>query len=99
LDEARQLVEKALKQAPQDPMIQDSMGWVEFRSGNYAEAVRLLRSAFQAQPDPEIAAHLGEALWQMNQRDSAQEIWKASLRLDPDNAVLRETLNRLHVKP
>lgn len=98
LDEARQLVEKALKQAPQDPMIQDSMGWVEFRSGNYAEAVRLLRSAFQAQPDPEIAAHLGEALWQMNQRDSAQEIWKASLRLDPDNAVLRETLKRLHVK-
>lgn len=99
LDEARQLVEKALKQAPQDPMIQDSMGWVEFRSGNYAEAVRLLRSAFQAQPDPEIAAHLGEALWQMNQRDSAQEIWKASLRLDPDNAVLRETLKRLQVKP
>ncbi len=98
LDEARQLVEKALKQAPQDPMIQDSMGWVEFRSGNYAEAVRLLRSAFQAQPDPEIAAHLGEALWQMNQRDSAQEIWKASLRLDPNNAVLRETLKRLHVK-
>ena len=98
LDEARQLVEKALKQAPQDPMIQDSMGWIEFRSGNYAEAVRLLRSAFQAQPDPEIAAHLGEALWQMNQRDSAQEIWKASLRLDPDNAVLRETLKRLHVK-
>jgi predicted Zn-dependent protease len=99
LDEARVLVKKALSYAPQDPMVQDSWGWVEFRSGHYAEAVQILRTAFQAQPDPEIGAHLGEALWQNHQRTEAQAIWAESLRRNPDSEVLQATMRRLRAQP
>lgn len=95
LDEARILIQKALSFAPKDPYIIDSMGWVEFRSGNLQAANTLLRSAFEAKPDAEIAAHWGEVLWVMGKQDAAQETWQRGLQLNPDNETLRETLRRL----
>ena len=99
LPEARQLVSKALEFAPKDPFIVDSMAWVEFRSGNAAEAARLLQSAFKERPDAEIAAHLGEVLWALGQRNEAKAIWTEGLRLNPDNETLLETTRRLRDKP
>ena len=95
LPEARQLITKALEFAPDDPYIQDSLGWVEFRSGNLAEALRILRDAYLAKPDAEIAAHLGEVLWAMNRRDEAKTTWNEGLGLNPDNETLQETMRRL----
>ena len=99
LTEARQLVSKALEFAPKDPFIVDSMAWVEFRSGNAAEAARLLQGAFKERPDAEIAAHLGEVLWALGQRNEAKAIWTEGLRLNPDNETLLETTRRLRDKP
>lgn len=99
LDEARALIVKALSYAPDDPFIRDSLGWVEFRSGNKAEAQRVLQQAFHARPDPEIAAHLGEVLWSAGQPQQAQAVWREGLRLNADNETLLETLQRLHAKP
>ena len=99
LPEARQLIAKALEFAPKDPFITDSLGWVEFRMGNHAEAARLLGEAFQRQPDPEIAAHLGEVLWTMGEREKALEVWRTGLRLNKDNDTLQETLKRLKANP
>jgi len=97
LDEARQLIQKALSFTPNDPLIQDSLGWVEFRSGHHDEALRILRAAFKARPDADVAAHLGEVLWQMGQRDEALAIWKQGRQLNPDNETITETLKRLRV--
>lgn len=99
LVEARALIQKALSFAPQDPYIIDSMGWVEFRSGNLSAANTLLRTAFEAKPDAEIAAHWGEVLWAMGQRDAAQQTWERGLQLNPDNETLRDTVRRLTQKP
>lgn len=99
LPEARQLVTKALEFAPKDPFIIDSMAWVEFRSGNAAEAARLLQGAFKERPDAEIAAHLGEVLWTLGQRDEAKAIWAEGMRLNPDNETLLETTRRLRDQP
>ncbi len=99
LVEARALIQKALSFAPQDPYIIDSMGWVEFRSGNLSAANTLLRTAFEAKPDAEIAAHWGEVLWALGQRDAAQQTWERGLQLNPDNETLRETVRRLTQKP
>ena len=99
LPEARQLVSKALEFAPKDPFIVDSMAWVEFRSGNTAEAARLLQGAFKERPDAEIAAHLGEVLWALGQHTEAKAIWTEGLRLNPDNETLLETTRRLRDKP
>nr|MDP2191786.1 tetratricopeptide repeat protein [Rhodoferax sp.] len=98
LSEAKQLILRALEYAPGDPFITDSLGWVEFRSGNLAEALRLLQGAFKARPDAEIAAHLGEVLWTMGRRDQAVSTWKEGLQINAENETLLETLKRLRVK-
>jgi tetratricopeptide (TPR) repeat protein len=98
LPEARQLIVKALEFAPDDPFIQDSLAWVEFRSGNLPEALRILQTAFKAKPDAELAAHLGEVLWASGKREQAIAIWREGLALNADNETLRETLKRLRVK-
>ena len=99
LPEARQLIQKALEYAPGDPFISDSLGWVEFRLGNRSEALRILNTAYKSRPDAEIAAHLGEVLWAMGQRDRAQTVWKEGLLLNSENETLQDTLKRLRVKP
>jgi tetratricopeptide (TPR) repeat protein len=98
LDEARQLITKALEFAPDDPFIVDSLGWVEFRSGRFDEALRLLQTAFQKRPDAEIAAHMGEVLWTLGQRDKALAVWKKAAEINPDNETLLETTRRLQGK-
>jgi tetratricopeptide (TPR) repeat protein len=98
LTEARELIEKALEFAPNDPFIQDSLGWVEFRSGNLDKAEQILQAAFQSRPDPEIAAHLGEVLWSKGQQTQARTIWKKVAAQNPDNETLRETMQRLGVQ-
>ena len=97
LPEARDLIRKALDLSPGDPFITDSLGWVEYRLGNHAEAIRLLRQAYRARPDTEIGAHLGEVLWSSGQHDEARRIWVEARNRDAANEVLRETLARLKV--
>nr|WP_253261915.1 tetratricopeptide repeat protein [Ramlibacter montanisoli] len=99
LPEAKQLIQKALEFAPGDPFISDSLAWVEYRMGNKAEALRILQAAYKDRPDPEIAAHLGEVLWSLGQRDQAQAIWREGILLNAENETLVETLKRLKVKP
>lgn len=97
LPEARQLIQRALELSPGDPFITDSLGWVEFRLGNREEAAALLRRAYAARPDTEIAAHLGEVLWATGQREEARKVWREGRVRDAANDVLRETLARLRV--
>ncbi len=99
LPEARTLIEKAVQLAPDDAYIQDSLGWAEFRQGQLGRAQRTLQAAFDKRPDPEIAAHLGEVLWALGERDSALSTWREGLRLDPRNQTLNKTLKRLQVTP
>lgn len=99
LSEAKELVGQALALSPGDPFITDSMGWVEFRLGHLDEALRLLRQAYRARPDTEIAAHLGEVLWVAGQRDEARRVWQEGRSRDAGNEVLKETLARLKVGP
>jgi tetratricopeptide (TPR) repeat protein len=99
LPEAKELIQKALSYAPDDPFITDSLGWVEFRMGNKADAVRILEAAYKTRPDADIAAHLGEVLWSLGQHERAQSVWKEGLLLNPENETLQETLKRLRVQP
>ena len=96
--EAKQLIQKALDFAPGDPFITDSMGWVEFRLGNKAAAIKLLESAYRDKPDTEIGAHLGEVYWSNGQREKALTVWREATLLNPENDTLRETLKRLRAK-
>jgi tetratricopeptide (TPR) repeat protein len=95
LAEARELIEQALKLAPNDSFIIDSMGWVLYRMGNHAEALTWLRKAFAERPDPEIAAHLGEVLWVTGERGEAEKVWREAVERNPKNEALTKTIQRL----
>jgi tetratricopeptide (TPR) repeat protein len=95
--EAYELISRALQLAPGEPAILDSMGWVNFRLGNYETAIDYLERAYAAFPDPEVAAHLGEALWMTGREEAAMAVWRKALAQDAEHAVLRETLQRLGV--
>jgi Flp pilus assembly protein TadD len=97
LDEAQTLVRKAVRLAPNDPFIADSLGWVEFRLGRMDEALRVLRQAYGNRPHVEVAAHLGEVLWVSGQREEALRVWRDGASRERDNDVLQETLSRLKV--
>jgi tetratricopeptide (TPR) repeat protein len=85
--------------APDDAYITDSLGWVEFRLGRLDEARAILQNAYDSTHDVEIAAHLGEVLWTLNQHEQAKSIWRQALQQNPDNETLVNTLSRLGVKP
>ena len=89
LDEARQLIAKALELAPEDPFIMDSMGWVLFRQGDLQGALTFLEKAYAIKKDAEIAAHLGEVLWVLERREEAQKIWADAAKRHPGNAELK----------
>jgi len=99
LNEARELIMKAIQLAPRDPFIQDSLGWLEYRVGNTQEAIRILETAYKERPDAEIAAHLGEVLWVAGNQEKAGAIWREGLMLKSDNETLLETLKQHQFKP
>jgi tetratricopeptide (TPR) repeat protein len=92
--EAHELIARAYELNPDDPAILDSLGWVNYRMGNLAEAEKLLRQALERMPDHEVAAHLGEVLWVSGQQDAARKVWRQALSETPDSSVLQETLKR-----
>jgi tetratricopeptide (TPR) repeat protein len=97
LPEALELITQALDLSPDDPYIQDSMGWVKYRMGDKEAAVMYLQRAYSRRPEPEIGTHLGEVLWAQGRHDEARAIFASAARKDPSNKTLRDTLKRLGI--
>jgi tetratricopeptide (TPR) repeat protein len=94
--EAIEMITQALALEPDNPAIIDSLGWVHYRMGNLDKAIEYLRAAYEAYPDPEVAAHLGEVLWVSGERDQARKVWLEALDNAGDNsAVILDTMERL----
>lgn len=96
-DEAEALIRQAYILQPNEASIIDSMGWIAYRQGRLAEAEEFLRRAWRLDRNPEIAAHLGEVLWQQGKKEQAVETWREGQAIDSGNPVLLETLERLGV--
>ncbi len=94
-EEAYQLIQQAYAKRPEAHYILDSMGWVMYRLQRYAEAESYLRKALHAQDDPEIAAHLGEVLWQAGKQTEARTLLEAAKKRFPDDEILQNTLRKL----
>lgn len=81
LDRAGELLTRAMELRPEEGAIVDSLGWVRFRQGNMAEAVRLLELAAQLAPyNAVINDHLGDAYWSAGRRVEARFQWQRALR-------------------
>ena len=94
LAEARELIEQALRLAPDDTYILDSLGWVQYRQGDNTGAQATLERAYRQRADPEIAAHLGEVLAVLGRHDEARRVLLEAQREHPDNEPLAEAVKK-----
>lgn len=94
IDEAKKYIEQAYELQPNDPAIIDSMGWVHFRLGNYAEAESFLRQALDILDDAEIVGHLGEILWAQGNHDEARVLLREALERFPEDAYVQELIKQ-----
>ena len=99
LPRARKLIDRAFAAAPKNAAILDSLGWVLFRQGHSAEAETYLRTAYADDRGGDIAAHLGEVLWQLGKPADAERVWSEAAAVDADNRLLKATRKRLHAAP
>jgi uncharacterized protein (TIGR03790 family) len=82
--EALPLARRALAAAPREPTILDTVGWIEFLTGNTAEAAKLLVQASRGAPgNPEIRLHAAFALASQGARAAAEAELTAALKLVP----------------
>jgi thioredoxin-like negative regulator of GroEL len=63
--------------------------------GRLDEALKILKKAYDQQPDPEIAAHLAEVMWAHGDHDAARSLLGAALAKNPDNGALQAIDHRL----
>lgn len=84
---------------PPDDLVLRAARALQAATGNRKEALAILERAFKRQQDVEIAAHLGEVLWSLGQRERALAIWREGLRINQDNSTLKDTLKRLGAQP
>jgi tetratricopeptide (TPR) repeat protein len=92
--EAKNLILKALSLRPNDAHILDSMGWVYYRLKDYDQAVEFLQRAYDKTPEVEVAAHLGEVLWEKGETERAKTVWKEAFEKDNENPLLKKTIDR-----
>lgn len=92
--EALSYIKRAFELKPESAAILDSMGWVQYRMGNKQEALRYLWRAMELTPDSEIAAHLGEVLWEQGEHKRARKVWEDALSREPESEYLLRVLNR-----
>ena len=92
--DALPFIEKSNRLKPNSAATLDSLGWVELKLGARDKALALLRQAWNLQKDPEIAAHLGEALWLSGDQTGARQIWQAGLAIDADSQPLQTMMRK-----
>lgn len=86
--DAEKYLQKAIKLQPDEPAIMDSFGWLQFKLGNYSQAVKYLQAAYEKLNSGEIAAHLCEVLWTMNKKDEAQRFFDEAIKTAPEDVDL-----------
>lgn len=85
LSRARQMIDRAVEQRPNDGSIVDSLGWILLRQGDKPAAVRFLERAVELQSeDSTINAHLGDAYLAVGRPREAEVQWRRALILNPD---------------
>jgi len=94
LDEAKEMIERALQIEPNNGSYLDSLGWVEFRQGKFDQALAdLLRAVKNLdREDPIVFEHIGDTYLKLQRVPEALESWQKAFALDPKNSKLAEKI-------
>jgi len=93
--EAEKFLWKALALEPNEAVIIDSYGWLQFKLGNFEAALKYLQQAYEKQPENEIAAHLAEVLWVLDRKDEAKKIYNKAVKGSLDDEYLQDFQRRI----
>jgi tetratricopeptide (TPR) repeat protein len=100
LDQAEVLIRQALEEDPNNGSYLDSLGWVHFRRGQFAEALIVLLRAAEAlaQPSPVVFDHLAQTYLALGRSPEALLFWQKSLQLDPGNQLVQQRIEEITVR-
>jgi len=96
LDEALGMIERAVRLAPRNGYIVDSLGWAFYKLGRVDEAVTILEDAVGLLPaDPEINDHLGDVYWTAGRQREAMFQWRIAIDMDKEGTVTERATPKL----
>jgi tetratricopeptide (TPR) repeat protein len=85
MDEALDMIQRAVAARPEDGYVTDSLGWVFYRLGRYDEAVVEMERAAELMPvDPVINDHLGDVYWAVGRKREARFQWRRAMSFEPE---------------
>ncbi len=93
--EAEKYLLRALKLQPNEAVIMDSFGWLQFKLGRLEQARDYLERAYAKQQEGEIAAHLVEVLWVLGRKEEAEKIFNEAIKKVPEDEYLLEFKKRI----
>lgn len=93
--EAEVYLQRALKLQPDEAVIMDSFGWLQFKQGKLAQALDYLERAYAKQQESEIAAHLAEVLWALGRKEEARKIFNKAVKKAPEDEYLMDFQKRI----
>jgi Tfp pilus assembly protein PilF len=95
LERALEMSRKAVDLQPENASYLDTIGWIFFRLGRFTEAETYVKKAIsKGEVNAVVYEHLGDIYYRMNQKDLAIEHWNMALKLDEQNAQLRDKIAR-----
>ncbi len=93
LEEARALIEKAVKLKPEEPAYLDSLAWVLYKLKQPQAALVPMEKAVRLSnktPDATLFDHLGDIRAASGDAAGAREAWRKALELEPSDALRRK---------
>lgn len=93
--EAEKYLQHALRLEPDEAVIIDSYGWLQFKLGNTEKALDYLQRAYEKQQENEIAAHLAEVLWALGRKDEAKKLFNKAIKDAPNDEYLLDFQRRI----
>ena len=98
LDEALDMIERAVKESQDSGYIVDSLGWGYYKLGEYEKAVPNLEKAAELMPiDPIVNDHLGDVYWMVGRKTEAEFQWRRALSFDPEEEEIQRIKKKLKV--
>lgn len=95
LDEALEMIERAVEIEPSSGYILDSLAWALHRLGRHAEAVPHMERAVELAPtDAILNDHLGDVYWAVGRQREARFQWRRALSFGPSDDMDSDLIRR-----
>ncbi len=95
LDEALDMIQRAVLARPDSGYIVDSLGWALYRLGRYEEAAVQMEHAVELEAvDPLVNDHLGDVYWAVGRKREAEFQWRRALSFGPGDDLDMERVRR-----